>query len=366
VNLAREISPGDLAEKVARTVREEIAAGQLAPGRCVLSERELSSRMRLSRGTVRRGLERLVRDGLLVREAGKGYSLRGPAQAPRGSEAARNAVLFVHHLAEKELADGRRHARIWAGAREEAARSGLLTMISSIPEGELTPRKAEELARVTGGVLCDHSGIESARALLGAGVPVVQLDYYRHPDVPVDAVVQDDSGGIELAVTHLHGRGHRKIGYLDTTGYYRAAGRPLNAARRLSGFAAACAGIGPPVEGLVEPSGEDPRAAVAALLDRGATALVLPHSDLWPGVRAELAGRGAKLPGGFGAVLWGGDQLAAGEEVPTYVTWSKEQMGREGVRRLALRMGRQNVEPATILIPATLVDRGTGGHGPAA
>jgi len=63
-------------------------------------------------------------------------------------------------------------------------------------------------------------------------------------------------------------------------------------------------------------------------------------------------------------VLWGADQLRGEEELPTYVTWSKEQMGREGVRRLLLRMNRQSVEPAAIVIPAQLVDRGTGGRGP--
>ncbi len=367
MKVARQMAPGDLAEKVARLIREQIAAGQLTPGSCVLSERDLSNRMRVSRGTVRRGLERLVQDGLLRREPGKGYSLRGPQEAAAGGTGTeRGAVLFMHHLSEEQLMEGRRHARIWAGAREEAARSGLLTLISSIPEGELTAGKAAEIARVTGGVLCDHTDPKSAQVLLAAGVPVVQLDYYRHPSLPVDAVVQDDSGGIELAVRHLHGRGHRKIGYLDTTERYRVSGHPLNAARRLLGFGLACSAIGPEVEGLVASVGEDVGEAVLDVIGRGATAVVIPHSDLWARARAALASRGIELPGDFGVVLWGGDLLGAEEDVLTHVTWSKEQMGREAVRRLLLRMGRRSVEPATILIPTTLVDRGTGGRGPAA
>jgi LacI family transcriptional regulator len=327
--------------------------------------------MKVSRGTVRRGLERLVRDGLLVREAGRGYSLPGPDAAPRG-EPGRGTVLFVHCHPEERLTDGKRHAKIWAGAREEATRAGLLTLISSIPEEELTARKAEELAKVAGGVLCDHVAPDSMRALLGAGIPAVQLDYYRNPGVPVDAVVQDDAGGIELAVAHLLGRGHRRIGYLDTTDHHRRDGRPLNAARRLLGFRTACVDAGPAVEGLEEPVGAsgpiaaDVGAAVAKLLRRGATALVIPHSDPWSGARAALADQGIEMPGDFGVVLWGGDQVAEGEVVPTYVTWSKEQMGREGVRRLLLKMDRQNIEPATVVVPASLVDRGTGGRGPAA
>ena len=365
MKVARQMAPGDLSEKVARLIRERIASGELTPGSCVLSERDLSNRMRISRGTVRRGLERLVRDGLLRREAGKGYSLPGRDEVAAGGTG-RSTVLFLHHLPEERLLEGRRHARIWAGAREEAARAGLLTLISSIPEEDLTAGKAAELAKVTGGVLIDHTEPESVRVLLAAGIPVVQLDYYRHQSLPVDAVVQDDSGGIDLAVRHLHDRGHRKIGYLDTTERHRTSGRPLNAARRLLGFGLACSAIGPEVEGLVVPVGDDAGEAMLEVLGRGATAVVIPHSDLWERSRAALASRGVEVPGDFGVVLWGGDQLGGDESVPTYVTWSKEQMGREGARRLLLRMGRQNVDPATILIPATLVDRGTGGRGPAA
>lgn len=365
MKVVRRIGPGDLTEKVARVVKEQIAGGQLTPGACVLSERELSSRMGVSRGTVRRGLERLVRDGVLRREAGRGYSLPNPADAPHGA-VGRNAVLFVHCHSEEYMTERRRHARIWAGARTEAARFGLLTLISSIPEDELTPQKAEELAKVAGGVLCDHVRPESTRTLLGAGIPVVQLDYYRPPNLPVDAIVQDDAGGIELAVKHLHGRGHRRIGYLDTTQHYRHAGRPLNAARRLMGFRMACADIGAEVEGLVEPVDTEVRPAVSNLLGLGATALVIPHYDLWAGARDTLEAHGMAVPGDFGVVLWGGDQLRQTDRVPTHVTWSKEQMGCEGVRRLYLRMSRQSVEPATIVVPAALVDCGTGGRGPSA
>jgi DNA-binding LacI/PurR family transcriptional regulator len=39
-------------------------------------------------------------------------------------------------------------------------------------------------------------------------------------------------------------------------------------------------------------------------------------------------------------------------------------MGREAARRLLLRLDRPDADPATLVIPAQLVDRGTGGRGP--
>ena len=363
MRVVRQRAPGDLTEKVASTVREEIATGKLVQGECVLSERVLSSRMGVSRGTVRCGLERLVKEGLLRREAGKGYSLRGPMESA-GEAAGRKTVVFVHSHSEEDLLEGRRHGRIWAGAREEAARAGLLTLISSIPENELDAGRAADLAAVAGGVLCDHTRPESTRRLQEAGIPVVHLDYPQHGGQRADAIVQDDCGGMELAVDHLREHGHRKIGYLDTTEHFRAKGKHLNASRRLVGFRTACSNIGSEVKGLVEPAGPDARRAVLSLLERGATALVIPHTEPWSSARAALDERGRAVGGDFGVVLWGGDQLGDEETAPTCVTWSKEQMGREGVRRLLLRMNRRSVEPATIVIPARLVDNGTGGRGP--
>ena len=362
-------APGGLTAGVARRIREQIGAGFLTPGQCVPSERDLSRLMRVSRVTVRRGLDQLVREGLLRREPGRGYFLRDLAapDAGRNGSAGGNALVFVHNHPETELAAGTYHARMWAGAREEAARAGLLTLISSIEGQTLTPVRATELAKVAAGVICDYTDPVSIRTLLQAGLPVVQIDYYRD-SLPVDAIVQDDTGGIILSVEHLHARGHRRIGYLDTTARLRVAGRARNAEGRLAGFLTACArlGLDPTLVGAADLDAGDASAATDQLLSAGATALVVPHSELWASTRRVLSRRGAAFPGDFGAVVWGDPQPGSESGFPTSITWSKEQMGREAARRLLTRWERSEVGPATIVIPAQLVDRGTGGRGPGA
>jgi DNA-binding LacI/PurR family transcriptional regulator len=88
----------------------------------------------------------------------------------------------------------------------------------------------------------------------------------------------------------------------------------------------------------------------------------VPHDFLLPGVRAALDSAGIAVPGGFGLVVWG-EPADADEEYPSHIAWSKEAMGREAVRRLRFRVSRPEAPPATVTIPAELVECGTGGRG---
>jgi DNA-binding LacI/PurR family transcriptional regulator len=134
---------------------------------------------------------------------------------------------------------------------------------------------------------------------------------------------------------------------------------------------AACSrlGIGPE-PGLVArmrwDAGDDP-APTERAIRAGATALIVPFQHCLPGVREALGRCGLGLRGDFGLVAWGTSRgVWSEEEHPTHVTWSAAQMGREAVRRLLARIVRPDLEPSTVVIPTTLVDRGTGGRGPGA
>jgi GntR family transcriptional regulator len=63
-----------LKEKLTQTIRE----GELPPGSLMPSERELSDRYGISRMTVRQALGEMVKEGLLVREQGKGTFVAEP------------------------------------------------------------------------------------------------------------------------------------------------------------------------------------------------------------------------------------------------------------------------------------------------
>ncbi|TCP59234.1 GntR family transcriptional regulator [Tumebacillus sp. BK434] len=63
-----------LKERLTQTIRE----GELPPGALMPSERELSDRYGISRMTVRQALGEMVKEGLLVREQGKGTFVAEP------------------------------------------------------------------------------------------------------------------------------------------------------------------------------------------------------------------------------------------------------------------------------------------------
>ncbi len=357
--------PGELTAKVYNRIKEQIAAGLLTPGQCVPSERELEKLMKVSRVTVRRGLDKLVLEGLLRREPGRGYFLPDPSRS-NGHGGNGHAVVFLHDHDEEALAAGAYHARLWAGAREEAARTGYLTMISAVRAELLTAEMAGSFASTAVGAICDHTDPEALRMLARTGLPIVQVDYYNTAP-GIDVVAQDDIGGVLTAAHHLFGCGHRRIGYLDTAAMLRQQNRAANAERRTAAFLMACEQLGISARFRAEADllRETAVEGTRALLDAGVTALIVPHGELWPSVSAVLAERAVEYPALFGVVTWGDPSVGSENgslPFPTSVTWCKEQMGREAVRRLMLRIERPDTRPVTTIIPATLVDRQTGGR----
>ncbi len=58
--------------QLARNLREHIQSGGVEPGEPLPSERELSERMGMSRVTIRKGIQKLIEEGLLFRRHGSG------------------------------------------------------------------------------------------------------------------------------------------------------------------------------------------------------------------------------------------------------------------------------------------------------
>jgi LacI family transcriptional regulator, repressor for deo operon, udp, cdd, tsx, nupC, and nupG len=149
-----------------------------------------------------------------------------------------------------------------------------------------------------------HANTESDRgayqALRQRGLPIVLINGYR-PGIDAPFLSSDDAFGVELAVQHLAGLGHRRIGLALGPQRY------VPVQRKVAGFEAAYRthvdpAAGPDLlAGLVAFtvfSVEGGEEATDLLLDRGATAVVC-GSD----VMAFGAIRAARRGGGGG---WGG------------------------------------------------------------
>ena len=67
--------------QLARNLRDHIESGGVEPGEPLPSERELSERMGMSRVTIRKGIQKLIEEGLLFRRHGSGTYVSERIQA---------------------------------------------------------------------------------------------------------------------------------------------------------------------------------------------------------------------------------------------------------------------------------------------
>lgn len=68
--------------QLARSLREHISSGGIDPGSALPSERDLSEMAGLSRVTVRKGIEQLIDEGVLIRRQGSGTFVARRIEAP--------------------------------------------------------------------------------------------------------------------------------------------------------------------------------------------------------------------------------------------------------------------------------------------
>lgn len=76
MNLLKPIKPQRISDQVLAQIRELILRGQLQPGEKLMTEREISTAMGVSRTSVRDAVNRLTAMGLLVQRQGKGTFVR--------------------------------------------------------------------------------------------------------------------------------------------------------------------------------------------------------------------------------------------------------------------------------------------------
>jgi GntR family transcriptional regulator len=127
-------SPTPLYLQLAELIRQQIAEGRIATGDALPSERELSDAAGISRVTVRKGLETLLREGRLSRRHGSGTFI-----APRIEQPAALLAGFSADMINRGLKPG----SIWI---ERA--SGLPTPEEAMALSLSLDRKVHRFARV--------------------------------------------------------------------------------------------------------------------------------------------------------------------------------------------------------------------------
>jgi LacI family transcriptional regulator len=239
---------------------------------------------------------------------------------------------------------------------------GVLTLVGSSDDdgarerelaGAFASRRVDGLILVPTGT--DHGYL---RADIGAGVAVVFVD--RPPALlDADSVLSDNAGGAAAATAHLIAAGHRRIGYLGDEQ------RIYTAAERLSGYRETLAAHGIPYDPAMirlELQGS----AMAAVAAGELLALADPPTALLSGQNLITVGTVQRLRAlgrQHEIALVGFDDLTLADALEpglTVVAQDAAALGRATAARLFARLDGDTGPSRRILLPTTLIARGSG------
>jgi LacI family transcriptional regulator len=314
-------------------------------GRFLAPERELAETFGVSRDTVRKGLDELEEEGLLLRRQGFGTQVR-PRDAAAISTVSGRLLVGISGGYPSDFIRGIAEA----GGREQWL-SFFCNLMNPIERGDFVAKLRS--GEYQGAVLLSVSDARTVEQTLEVwGGPLVVVDHH-FPELPVTCIMEDCAGGIRQAVEHLLRLGHKRIGLVTHSrralnpwkedGYFgamRAAGLEDERlmARAEATFEAGQRGG----EELLSLS--DPPTAVIASSDRQAW-------GVWRA--AELAGR--TVGKDFALVGYGDESAAAGfHRVLSSVSFDLPELGRAAVAK-TVELARRRAQPGELVLVSTSI-----------
>ncbi|BCJ47957.1 LacI family transcriptional regulator [Actinoplanes ianthinogenes] len=249
------------------------------------------------------------------------------------------------------------YSAVASGAERELRQHGLLLItVNNDEDGELESSLLAALVerRVRALLVVPSAGSLVAGSAHSHNVPFVFLD--RPPADPVaDSVLIDNAGGARAAAEHLLAGGHRRIALVADLV------RTTSQQARISGFSAAMRAAGnPDWEPYLRTDVHDAATAGRVVeellgLPEPPTALFTTNNRLTIGALRALRGRAVP------PALVGFDDFELADVVGvTVVAHDMSELGRRAAQLAYERINGYAGPPRTVVIPATLVPRGSG------
>ena len=319
-------------------IRRSIDTGALKPGALIGSEHELAREAGISRVSVRRAIDRLLREGLVERRPGKGLFVR-----PR-DRSTREVQVVVPDMAFDQC------VRIARGAQALGMERGVRIQIydaHSKLDWDISVLRELPRSGMDGAIIASwhhHQFAESLYELKRQRFPFVLVDE-RMRDIEVPSVLSDNYGGGQLVGKALIAEGHRRIAFIgnfvsaDTT---RA---------RLEGLRDALNDAGIPFDrtlamNLDVPLDGDWPAAISAatreVLDRSDPATAIFYSDDQTAAHGYVALRamGRRVPEDVSVVGFDDNPLCQWlDPALSTVRQASDEMGRVAMEMLMGMLG---------------------------
>ncbi|OGV71940.1 MAG: hypothetical protein A3K19_07525 [Lentisphaerae bacterium RIFOXYB12_FULL_65_16] len=331
------------------------------------TERELSLRFGVQRGTVRRALDELLDERLLYRIRGAGTFVNRA-----GLTAGRTRIEIVATSGELESVTNPFSWFLFydmlRGATAGADKLGCHCHLLGAAErtaGAADALEALQPGACMGVIFIVYRGHERAvERLQSRGIACVVADGMKK-DIHLNRIFTDREKGTALAMEHLLRLGHRRIALLNgplTESYFQDRYNGYERTLRLNGI--------PPIpERVLECGGHVADGAAAmgrALVQCPDVTAVVAATDLRAiGAMQAIRAAGRRIPQDI-SVIGYHDSKAAMEQAPqlTTVRLPAYEMGRQAVQLLRALLSRDIVAPTGREVPAELVLRETTGRVP--
>jgi LacI family transcriptional regulator len=250
-----------LYKALANQFREQIVRGELTPGQWIGTELELARRQQVARMTIRRAVEILVREGLVVRQPGKGLYVRERHTTTR----------TIHFISGNLVWEP--SVQIYRGAQALAGRHGIEIQIYDAHgdvQRDLAILQNLPAATADGAIVMSLHSPAFTTALFelkAAGVPFVVFDQHL-ADTEITSVTADNYHGGYQVGQALVALGHQRIGFVGDLA-------TTTVRDRLAGLRDAIADAGLPFDrSLAIDLMTEPLADWSAAIDRATEALM--------------------------------------------------------------------------------------------
>ena len=338
----------------------KIVDGSLASGGPLPTEAQIGATYGVSRVTVRRVIDDLVKSGLVQRERGRAAFVRSREVVTPDQPRLVGCVLSDLQLPTVvDVLTG------IEGVLRPAGFEVLLMNSGGDPEKErenIDRLSSLPLAGVIFRPCVDYASSTQLATVHATRLPMVMVDRYD-PAIDCDRVEMENEESSRELVTLLLHLGHRRVGCVQ----WSARQCSVIQSRRLGYDGALSAGAIPIDESLIV-STEQSEAAVAEAVDR-LLALVDPPTAIF-GMNDRIATfvvrrvqiLGLNVPDDIAVVGFGDSETGEMLSVPlTTVRWSKVGLGETAAQLLLTRLARADQPPRHEVLPCSLVVRASSG-----
>src|SRR5690554_2855902 len=225
-------APDSFYEQIKQKILKRISSGEYKAEEKIPSERELCRRYSVSRTTIRKAIDELVVEGILIRRSG-----RGTFVSSNGSEKKKKTgnVLFLRCVhsdisrSTSEIKDDIFYPKVLAGVEIAASKNNYHCLYKIINENDFKKEELENSIKNSDGIVCAEVHNRSFVNYLKRHSKPVVLVCSSSKDTGFDVVDIDNLNGSIQAVNYLIENGHKEIVFIGGSEESRASTKRKNA-----------------------------------------------------------------------------------------------------------------------------------------